>query len=421
LKWTEENKGIVRYLAFITLIALLIAYMMPTEINWTPSFENDEEDPFGSLILYEELDEIFPGQEIKVNAEPFYNGIGQSNYKNHNLIVVDKSFQPDSLERAQLYNFVRSGNNAFIAAAEMSHKFQDSLKFWTDFHFFDFDVWADRREGDQSYLNFYGETKQDSAYTTRTENYSQYFIDEFEKGNYTIDSLNAHVAGISKISYFNKSEDDSDSLTNFVRIQYGGGNFFLHLLPYAFTNYAMLEDNTNEYVSQCLSYLPQQSTIWDEYYKPRSIAGGAGASPLNIVLGSPALKWAYWLAFSTLLLFMIFYAKRRQRVIPVIKPYENSSLDFTQTVASLYFQRHNNADLAQKKARYFRDYVSRKFYLKHFTVDDRGLKELLGKSSYDREQLLDLFNWVNKSNQEKVSDRELIEISKRLNHFYRDN
>src|SRR5688500_11156304 len=57
-----------------------------------------------------------------------------------------------------------------------------------------------------------------------------------------------------------------DSLVNFVRIPHGYGNIYLHLAPKVFTNIHFLE--APEYAARCLSYLPRQETIWDDYYKP---------------------------------------------------------------------------------------------------------------------------------------------------------
>jgi len=405
----------------MTVIAMAIAFIMPREIDWRPSFEKDETKPFGSLIVHDELNRIFPSDEISVNTKPFYNDIGGRDYKNHNLIMLDYAFNGDSLELAQLFNFVRNGNNAFISSTDFGYGLQDSLGFETQYDF-NYDGGNLNLSNADALLYLYNQDVEEQQYYVKTNRTNSYFVDDYDSTYYLIDSLNQDVKSYSRIGYFKSSEEDERELSNFIRIQYGEGNFYLHLFPYAFTNYGILKDENHEYVSKCLSYLPQQNTIWDEYYKPNSSAAVAiGQSPFSVLLRSSSMKWAYWLGFFTLLLFMLFYAKRRQRIIPVIEPYKNESLDFSKTIASLYFQKHNNADLAKKKARYFRDYVSRRFYLKHFSVDDKGIDSLVGKSNYDRDQLTDLFNWINKGAQPSVSDRELIEISKRLNHFYRDN
>ena len=55
------------------------------------------------------------------------------------------------------------------------------------------------------------------------------------------------------------------------------------------------------------------------------------------------------IALLSIILFIFFNAKRRQRIIPIIEPLVNSTVDFTKTIGNLYFQQNNNADLINKK------------------------------------------------------------------------
>jgi hypothetical protein len=50
---------------------------------------------------------------------------------------------------------------------------------------------------------------------------------------------------------------------------------------------------------------------------------------------------------------MIFTAKRRQQVIPVVRPPANEMLRFTQLIGNLYYQRKDYKDMLQKKYLYF--------------------------------------------------------------------
>jgi hypothetical protein len=50
---------------------------------------------------------------------------------------------------------------------------------------------------------------------------------------------------------------------------------------------------------------------------------------------------------------MIFTAKRRQKVIPIVRPPANEMLRFTQLIGNLYYQRKDHKDILQKKYLYF--------------------------------------------------------------------
>ena len=49
------------------------------------------------------------------------------------------------------------------------------------------------------------------------------------------------------------------------------------------------------------------------------------------------------------MLFFVFTAKRRQRVIPIITAPANNDLEFVKLIGRLYFERHDNADLVLKR------------------------------------------------------------------------
>ena len=55
----------------------------------------------------------------------------------------------------------------------------------------------------------------------------------------------------------------------------------------------------------------------------------------------------------------MFYARRRQRVIPVVEEPANRSLEFVKLIGTLYHQKHINRDLLQKKYGYFAETLRR--------------------------------------------------------------
>ncbi len=131
----------------------------------------------------------------------------------------------------------------------------------------------------------------------------------------------------------------------FVQKRVGKGAIYFHSVPLAFTNYYLLPQNNSGYISRCFSYLPVAPVYWDEYYK----VGRQGAgTPIRVLLQTPALKTALVLTLALVLVYMLFQSKRRQRIIPVIKPFENSTLQFVGTVARLYYNRGEHTSVDKK-------------------------------------------------------------------------
>jgi hypothetical protein len=142
-------------------------------------------------------------------------------------------------------------------------------------------------------------------------------------------------------------------------MKFGEGEFFIHNQPYAFTNYNILKRNNAEYVFKVFSYLDNQTIIWDDNYKP----GQESSTPLRYILSQKALRAAWYTILGLAFVFMFFSSKRVQRIIPVVAPPENSSLEFARTLGNLYMNSKNHKDIAKKKYNYWLDFLREEYYI----------------------------------------------------------
>ena len=90
-----------------------------------------------------------------------------------------------------------------------------------------------------------------------------------------------------------------------------------------------------------------------------------------------------------ILLFMIFTARRRQRVIPVIREPENKSLEFTELIGTLYYQKKDHADLVHKKFIYFAEELRREIQvdIEEVADDERSFRRIAQKTGMDAEEI----------------------------------
>ena len=209
---------------------------------------------------------------------------------------------------------------------------------------------------------------------------------------------------------------NEDGKSNFIRIKYGKGNFFVNTVPLAFTNYHLLYSGNEEYAFRCLSHLPAQKTFWDEYYK---VGNKYTASALPDILSQESLKWAYYILLGSIFLFIFFYGRRRQRIIPVIEPLKNSTVEFVQTVGNLYYQQKDYKNIAEKKISYFSDHIRNKYFIKASSFDDNMLNSLSEKSSVSVETIRSIFRKIDKiKSSKKISEEDLININYQIEKFY---
>jgi len=219
----------------------------------------------------------------------------------------------------------------------------------------------------------------------------------------------------------------NDSLINFFEIPYENGSFFIHTTPIAFTNTNMLNDQSTEYLSHVLSHCSQEEWHWDEYSridKSRGIRRNGGSrtisnkGPLTYILQQPPLAWAWYSTLMMGLLFLVFKAKRKQRVIPVLEENENTSLAFINTIGSLYFRKNDHKQLCIDQMSLWLEDIRQKYRLNTSELDEDFIKKLAAKSSISQDKIksiIDYYNNINNSN--FVSENTMIGFYQILNQF----
>ena len=213
---------------------------------------------------------------------------------------------------------------------------------------------------------------------------------------------------------------DAQGRAVLIRLDYGRGHFYLCSVPLAFTNYFVLQPRTTGFAAGALTYLPAgRPAWWDEYEK----TGPPGEqSLLRVLLDHEALRAACYLALVGGLLLLAVEARRRQRIIPVIRPLPNTTLLFTRTVASLYQQGRSHGLMAEKKVSLFLDYLRTRFQETNPDFGDEAFRARLAqKAGLPRarvDELLRLVNFARTAPQ--VTDRELLRLSQALNDFRRE-
>lgn len=377
----------------IVLFALLVIfeYMAPKPPDWRPSFKQHDKIPFGSYIMYDLLPDIFPKSKIVKNEKSIYQLFSSKKYSNTSYIIITNEFNPQNVTLRSLMEFVEKGNKVFIASNSFGKNFMDTLNFTNRLYF------STLEKGDSLPYNFKNKhLLRDSAYWLKSGFYNFYF-----------DSVdNQQCKQIATI--------ETEKI-NFFRQKYGAGEFFIHNQPYAFTNYNLLIENNAEYAFKSLSYINNNTVIWDEYFKPGKIS----SSPMSYILSQDALRAAWYVVLALGLIFMFFSSKRRQRAIPIITPPENSSLEFAKTLGNLYLSGKNHKDIALKKYHYWLDFLREKYYI-HLEKDEEPDTEKISEKTGVKEELIKrIINAGNRlKNSTSVSQDQLLGFNQLTEKFH---
>lgn len=377
-----------------------IEYQKPKPIDWTPSFSLSDKIPFGTFILFERIQDLFPEDEIVVAKQPIYNQLVDfEEDEKYSYIFVNEEFQISELDARYLFQFVEAGNDVLISASRFDFSNTwDTLKLETESEYF-FTSFNNQDEKEDSKGNNFTnpELETENGYLPK----KSYQISAFS----SFDTLNTEIYGVNPFDKF-----------NFIKMKYGEGNFYLNTTPYVFTNYNMLDTDNSEYVSKVLSHIEPSSVILDDYYKQ---GRKTTDSQLRYFLNNIALKWLIYLAAFGSLVFIIFEGKRKQRIIPILEKNENSSIEFVETISDLYLSKGNHRDLADKKIAYFYDYLRNKLRFRDIKHSSEFYKQLSNKTGIEEEKIDKLFLLIRNINQKPmIYDSELVVLNRRIDEFY---
>jgi hypothetical protein len=375
-------------LAAIGLVVVVEA-LAPRPLDWTATYALDDAKPFGSKVLYELLGDLFPRQPIQSSYETLYEQRGSQGKGNY--LFIGDAFDPGEEDLKLLLRRVAGGSTAFVAAGQLGEALEDTLNIST-----------------QSYFSFSD---------TVSANLSDPAL--WEKAPFQFRKVTAlygfHVLDTARQTTYQTLGTNQEDEPNFVRIPWGKGWFYLHCMPQVYTNYNMLAGRNIAYIERTLSYLPVQPVYWDEFYKGnvRDLQ-----TPLRFLVVTPPLRWALYLAVAALLLFMVFEAKRRQRIIPVIKPLANSTLEFTQTIGRLYYQHRDHKNIAEKKVTYFLDHLRSHYYVQTAEFDEALYARLHAKTGQPLAEIIALFTLIaHLRRQDAVSEAQLLQLHRSIEKF----
>ena len=156
--------------------------------------------------------------------------------------------------------------------------------------------------------------------------------------------------------------------------------------------------------------------MWDEYYTQGRVGS---ESNMRVFLNNDKLRWAFYIAFFALVAFVLYEMKRRQRIIPVIEPLKNTSVEFAGIVGQVYYEQRNNGNIAQKKAEYFLEHIRSEYNLRTNVLDEEFINMLSQKSGAEPELIKNLVDQViNIRFNSQISDADLINLNRNIEQFY---
>ncbi|WP_316830650.1 DUF4350 domain-containing protein [Pedobacter aquatilis] len=387
-------KGYKIYFAIgiiLILIYLVAQFNKPTPTDWSSTYAKKDKIPYGTFIFYNRIKDILPNVTVKNSNVAIYNTIKGKGYTNSTYIIIAPQIKIEKVDLEQLKKYIAAGNNVFIASYDLGDIAEKDLKLKTSSAF----------SPNGSSLNFTNPNlKTVVNYGFEKGIGSQYFS--------KIDTAKATVLGV-----------DANNHPNYLRYSFGKGSLYLIAGPGFYSNFNLLDKYGAEYASKTLSYLQgTKILIYDEYF---TLPKTGETDVLRVFFKHPELEYAYYLGIFSLLLFVFYDIKRRQRIIPIADPYVNTSVAFAHVVGSVYYHERNNLDIAQKKINYLMEHLRTRYYLKTNEIQSNFAETLQLKTGINETLAKTLTRYfMQLPTLSDFSDTDLIGLNDIIEQFYKN-
>ncbi|SEP57479.1 DUF4350 domain-containing protein [Flavobacterium urocaniciphilum] len=396
---SKNIKILIFFLVFVLALIIFADSNKTKPINWNATFGLNDKIPFGLKVFNEESKSLFKNQNLEKFSETpyeFFNkdmvftqvitegdtitSYNTNTSKKGTVFAISELNKFDKSSMEELLKFAREGNTIFISATNFSEVLSDSLKF--EVHL---------KNSDN--LPFKNALVNQDIYYPFEKGAKDFYFHKFDKTTTKI------LGNLVDRKYI---------LPNYIEVKHGKGKFLLHLQPIAFTNYYLLKNNF-KYIESVCSHIDSKNIYWNvDGIEESSIS----SNPLRFIFSQPGLKWAWYFGLIGILIFMLFNAKRRQRIIPISEPVKNTTVEFAKTIGNLYFLEKNHKDIADKKIVYFLEKIRKDYYLDTTVLDETFINRLHQKTSKEKADIIKIINKINYiKNSSIIVEKDLVELN----------
>ena len=373
------SKRIYIYIGLLLLIIvglILFESSKPKPVDWHPYYKVSKKTPFGLYVWDNEMERLFAQTEIiRFNGDLYdyldenYNYIEDEYEIGKTFLYVSKKFNIDDISVSDLLDFAYDGNTVFFAASS----FPTSLLNDLEISCYNGEWFADTMQ-----LMLPGNS--DEKFELSVWHANNYFRKEADSV-YT--PVGVKFSNLDVVGY------------NFIQVSLGSGKVYLHTNPEVFSNYFLLNQRNRSYVEYLSGYLndnPQLIFYTGENYASENL----GDTPLRFILSKRSLKWAWFLLLITGVLFMIFKAKRTQRIIPIKEPNVNTTVQFVRTVADLHYRERDYYGIMEKRIVFFLEKIRNDFRIDTSQINEEFNEKLRHILPADKKDIDALYRIIKK-------------------------
>ena len=374
------SRGFVVFIVILFVVLVMVEVKIPEKFNWkNVTYLHNDPNPFGALLVDSILkSSVKAGYEVRYGDlfDAYYDSVDTES----SILLVD----PSLFEYAEeLKGILKRGQNVIIIsdyftdtlASTFGIDFDNSYRYYIDYDNLDYN--------DSSLLKW----RKDGLYDR--EDFCFKSFDVFDMCGITF--VNDKDTIWTKLLY---EERQSKDVTVAASRKYGKGKLVLVAWTQVFTNYNVLEKGGAQLLLRIISQVGNKKPIIrydDNPVEDPLVEGYQSQSPLRVFLDHHSLRWAVYLTLLTIVMSLIFTARRKQRVIPVVEPPKNQTLAMVKHIGLMHYRHHDNASLVRDRFAQFKQEIMRKLLV---DIDDdidvsENLSLIRNQAGVDGDQFVD--------------------------------
>lgn len=368
----KGSRWFIIFIVAFLLVMFAVEYHLPKKFVWTPTFSHYDEQPLGCAVFDSLLSSSLPNG-YSISKETFYQMEGDTTDNgNKGILVIANNLSMVEADVNALLKMAKRGNKIMLVSNNYPKYLEDTLRFYCTYSHFS--AAAFKKYASSIF-------RKDSIYWIADSVYSRQLYRCYPQ------FCNSYFRSYDSLPVRKLAEKDMGSGALAIVRPWGKGEIILVSTPLLFTNYGVLDGNNANYIFRLLSQMGELPIVRSEGYMKATAQ--VQQSPFRYLLAHQPLRWALYLTMITILLFMIFTAKRRQRAIPVVREPANKSLEFTELIGTLYFQKKDHVDLIRKKFAYLAEVLRREIQvdIEEVADDKRSFERIARKTGMDAEDI----------------------------------
>jgi hypothetical protein len=385
-------------IAILVFLALVFAleYHLPRQFSWEQTYSHRDEEPFGCAVFDSIMSTTLPNG-YSLTKKTFYQLLHESNKGNKGyLLVTENEVNFSRYERQSILKMARRGDIIMIVSNYFDEGLKNTLHFHSDYNDNDFYLagikdYIKQHKKPVDMLRWVGDKQhyKSRCFRLYPQLINSFIVYDHSFPGTVLSSTDSIGKPLTSFTITKKREQPAA----LVR-PWGKGCIILACTPLLFTNYSILDKEGSLYTHRLLTQMNGLPVVRMETYGVN--LDSASVSPLRYLLSQPPLRWALYLMLLGILIFMFFTARRRQRVIPIVKAPENKSIEFAELIGTLYYEKKDYADLVRRKFALFAEMIRHELRINvEDTTNDAGLSRLLAqKTGLEEDYLADFFHEI---------------------------